>query len=219
VPCGHCQFPGSLERKISEAIERDYLLDQYGNEHGEWVTVMEVHQCPNCAGYSLSLYGSEDSMSPDEVNVRLIYPQPRDISALPPRVRTEYEKAQRVRGIDPDYFAVGIRRTLEAVCDERGVPRETPRDSLYARLQRLAQAGSLPETFVGMADHLKDLGNLGAHPGEIALDRDDVDVAADFMEAILEYLYRAPGQLEAVRDRLQRRKDAIADAEDPPTAA
>lgn len=204
-----------LEKKISQVIERDCVLDQHENEVGEWATVMEVHQCPNCAGYTLSVYGWEDSMSPEEAVTRVIYPQPRDASALPPRVEVEYEKAQRVRAIDPDYFAVGIRRTLEAVCEERGIPRQNSRDSLYARLQRLAKAGSLPDTFIGMADHLKDLGNLGAHPGEIALDRDDVEVAADFMEAILEYLYRAPGQLEAVRERLQQRKDGVAGAQNP----
>jgi hypothetical protein len=175
---------------------------------------MEVHECPNCAGYTLSTYGWEDSMSPDEAVTQVIYPKPRDASALPPAVEVEYAKAQRVRGIDPDYFAVGIRRTLEAVCEVQGVPRRNNRDSLYARLRRLAEAGGLPDTFVDMADHLRDLGNLGAHPGDIALDGDDVEVAADFMEAILEYLYRAPRQLEAVRERLERRRADVADAQD-----
>ena len=213
--CGHCRFEGALDRKVAQAIERDVVLDQYGNEAGEWSTVMEVHQCPNCAGYTLSSYGWEDSMSPDEIVTQIIYPKLRDASALPATVAVEYTKAQRVRGIDADYFAVGIRRTLEAVCTERGVPRQNNRDSLYARLERLAQAGGLPDTFVEMADHLRDLGNLGAHPGDFAVDKDDVDVAAEFMEAILEYLYRAPRQLEAVRERLQRRRASAAGTDHP----
>ncbi len=62
-----------------------------------------------------------------------------------------------------------------------------------------------------MADHLKDLGNLGAHPGEVAVDPEDVSVAADFMEAILEYVYRAPQKIDAVRTRLTERRAATSD--------
>jgi hypothetical protein len=58
-----------------------------------------------------------------------------------------------------------------------------------------------------MADHLKDLGNLGAHPDDLAVDEADVAVADEFMEAILEYLYRAPRQVELVRARLRERRN------------
>ena len=206
--CGHCGFTGDLDQKVSKAIRTEDICDQHGNPTGgEWSEVVEVLRCPSCSGLTLRLYDWSDFLDPQDVVVRVLYPQPRDASGLPPAVASEYAKAQRVRGIDPDYFAVGVRRTLEAICSDQGFPRTNKRDSLYARLQRLAQAGSLPSVFVGMADHLKDLGNLGAHPDDAAVDVEDVADADEFMEAILEYLYRAPRQVELVRTRLRERRN------------
>jgi hypothetical protein len=134
-------------------------------------------------------------MDPDDVSFVVIYPQgSRDLSALPQRVRMEYANAQRVKSIDANFYAVGVRRTLEAVCTDRGFPR-VGRQTLFDRLDKLAKAQGLPEVFVEMAHHLRDLGNLGAHEDDVEVESADVDVAADFAEAILEYLYRAPAKL------------------------
>jgi hypothetical protein len=71
-------------------------------------------------------------------------------------VADEYRRAQRVRS-EPVFYAVGIRRTLEALCAERGVKGKT----LYDRIEKLAASGDLPATFVDMATVLRQLGNMG----------------------------------------------------------
>ena len=64
-----------------------------------------------------------DELSDPEDESKIIYPSPRDNSALPPAVRQAYEAALRVKKIDPGLYAVGIRRMLEAVCNDQGVTK------------------------------------------------------------------------------------------------
>jgi hypothetical protein len=72
-------------------------------------------------------------------------------------------------------------------------------------LDKLAKADCLPKVFVEMADHLRALGNLGAHEDDVELEAADADVAAEFAEAILEYLYRVPARVEHARASLAAR--------------
>ena len=53
-----------------------------------------------------------------------------------------------------------------------------------------------------MADQLRQIRNLGAHAGAGDVTAEDVPVIAEFADAILEYLYRAPAKVQAVQARL-----------------
>ncbi len=145
MACGHCGFLGDLETKVSEVIDREDMLGGGGKPIGEWTKIVQVQRCPVCSELILSQYDWNDWMEPDEAVVEVIYPQPRNASPLPAAVAKEYGKAQRVRTIDNEYFALGIRRTLEVICADRGFPQKTKGDSLKSRLKCLAAAGRLPQ--------------------------------------------------------------------------
>jgi hypothetical protein len=204
MACGHCGFTGDLDQKIHEAVKSSPILDQHGAETGvTYDTVVTVSLCPQCDKLTLESYGWSDFMDPTEARVERLYPAPPSYEGIPEAVASEYRRAQRVRS-EPVFYAVGIRRTLEALCAERGVQGR----SLFERIEKLAASGGLPETFAEMATVLRRFGNLGAHVGEDELTDEDAPVLGEFADAILEYLYRAPAKVAAVQAALEKRTEA-----------
>ncbi|MGZ3147681.1 DUF4145 domain-containing protein [Lentzea chajnantorensis] len=155
----------------------------------------------------LCTYESEGGRHPegeeDDYAYMILYPQVQDFSLVPPNVRAEYEKAQRVRAIDSEFYALGLRGTLEALCIEHGLIGD---GNLFGKLKQLATDKSLPGVFSDMADYLRQLGNFGAHISGLTVNPEDVVAANEFIEAIFEYLYVAPAKLNRVTSELACRK-------------
>lgn len=198
--CGHCGFPGALLHMgnvVAETIH-DHLAG-YGDITIEIIWVL--HRCPACSEPTLSEFrdGIDDPLA-DEL--RRLYPTARDNNAVPKSIREPYDRALRVKKIDPGFYAVGIRRMLEAVCDDQAI---LPGD-LFIRLTALADREAIPAKLEEQAQELRRLGNLGAHSKDIDVNQSDVPVIEDFAEAVLEYLYRAPAKLAALRASLEERK-------------
>lgn len=101
-------------------------------------------------------------------------------SALPENVRDKYDRALKVKKIDAGFYAVGVRRLLEAVCNHLGVRK----GDLFDRLKVLASNGAIPPTLALQAQELRGLGNLGAHDKDIDVEDADVPVIEDFAEAV-----------------------------------
>jgi len=137
---------------------------------------------------------------------KLAYPKGLELERCVPRVvRSAYAEAARVMGASPNAFAVMIRRSLEALCDERGVPR----DRLVARLNYLANDGRIPPTVVKATDVLRVLGNAGAHSSEESVTVPMTWAMDKLFRAVVEYVYVAPHELKEFEDALSRtRKEA-----------
>jgi hypothetical protein len=190
MACGHCGFSGDLEQKVHTAVKEVPITDTDGRDLGvTYDTMVTVSVCPNCDRLTFESYGWADFMDPGDVVVEVLYPAAPSYDGIPEPVAAEYRRAQRVKS-EPVFYAVGIRRTLEALCAERSVEGR----SLYERIEKLAASGDLPATFAEMATVLRKLGNLGAHVG-----------LGEFADAILEYLYRAPTKVAAVQAALTQR--------------
>ena len=201
MACGHCGFAGDLDQKVQTTVRSEPIIDNDGQDIGlTYDTVVSVSVCPRCHKLTLESYDWSDFIDPPDVQIETLYPAPPSYDGIPDAVAREYRRAQRVRS-EPVFYAVGIRRTLEALCAERGVQGGT----LYDRLERLAASGGLPETFAEMATVLRKLGNLGAHVGEDEIREEDAPVLGEFADAILEYLYRAPAKVASVKAELEKR--------------
>jgi hypothetical protein len=121
---------------------------------------------------------------------------------VPTKIATSYAEAYRVRSISPNAFAVLIRRTLEILCNERGVTT----GSLANRLKTLSGKGELPPTLSQSTDLLRLIGNIGAHGSESSVHPLHVPAIDDFFMAIVEYLYVAPKKITDFQKRLQALK-------------
>lgn len=117
---------------------------------------------------------------------------------LPIDIEKKYKAALKVRNIEPNACAVLVGRTLEAICNHEAAPGRTLAD----KINNLLNSNRLPQTLAEMAGQLRQIRNLGAHDAEDEVNKDDILVILDFLEAILEYLYVAPAKIEALRTRL-----------------
>jgi hypothetical protein len=141
----------------------------------------------------------DSSLGDEFCGLTVVFPTLTEAAPLPDVVSKDYEAALLVRHIEPNAYAVLVGRLLERICQEQGIAGKEP---LARKLQRLAEGGAIPPVLAEMADQLRQIRNLGAHAeaGEVA--DEDVPVIAEFIEAIVEYLYRAPAKVETVRQRL-----------------
>lgn len=202
--CGHCGFNGPLEHRGNVTGESHTRIDRDIGEYS-WEVIWSLSRCPQCKEPTLATYSWSDEFSdPDATVPTVVYPSPRDDSVLPPLVRKHREAARRVKGIDPSFYALGIRRMLEAMCLSEGAHGR----NLNQQLQSLATEGRLPQTLVDVTKQLRQLGNLGAHVGDVEIVESDVPLIDGLAEAMLEYLYRAPAAVAAVEAELARRTDA-----------
>lgn len=200
--CKHCGAEDSVTEIVSKVYESGQEeFSGYGYV-GDWSRTLTVGRCAKCDGFTLQTHVYADWMDPEDVTYDVLYPQSRDMSSVPPSVKKEYDKARRVRSVDSEFYALGLRRTLEAICTEQGVQK----GDLFNRLKKLAEDAKLPGAFVDMADYLRNLGNVGAHQGDVEVTTSDVEAATDFTDAILEYLYVAPARLNLVKASLAQRR-------------
>jgi len=204
MKCGHC----GNDRDMKEVAKGSYNEwvdpgDDIGFRlEGQYYAV--VKHCPRCEEISLYKYDDANYYDEDQYTLTLLYPRPRDVSFLPPRVRVAYEKAQKVKSVDASFYALGLRRVIELVCIDRGATKK----SLNDQITELVANNSLPQIFAGMSHYLRDLGNASAHGKDVEVEQSDVEAATDFVEAILEYLYISPAKLKRVADELAARRAA-----------
>ncbi len=129
----------------------------------------------------------------------LVWPKPSGLhDCVPPLVRKIYAEAAVIKTRAPNAFANQIRRSLEAVCKDRGAASKT----LAQNLTDLAQRGEIPQTLTEITDVLRQLGNVGSHAGDDDIAPEYVDVIDDFFRAIIEYVYIAPHKVSQFKARL-----------------
>lgn len=128
-----------------------------------------------------------------------MWPQPGDLHpSVPESVRRIYSEASAIKSRAPNAFANQIRRSLEALCKDRGTNKRV----LAQSLKELSSRGEIPPTLADMTDVLRQLGNIGSHAGDQEIDPDYVDVIDDFFRAIVEYVYIAPHKVNEFKARL-----------------
>jgi hypothetical protein len=203
--CGHCGSAVELTEVARPVVERRRTTAE-GYGELEVLTYWFLYRCPRCGKATLEEdWWSEEFGNPEEDTSTLLFPAPQDDSAIPAAIKRSYWEANRIKGEAPGLYAVGMRRTIEAVCKDHGAS-----GSLKRMLDRLGEEGLLPEPLVEMGHQLRERGNLGAHAEEIEVSSEDVPVIEEFVDAVLEYLYRAPAKIAAAQASLEARKSASA---------
>ena len=110
------------------------------------------YACSTCN--DLSIYGTHDYAESDEAVLQF----PSDVildESIPEIVASNYRESKRVQRMEPNAFAVLIRRAPEALCDDRNIAPGT----LHVRLAKLAETGEIPPVLVEITSVLRTLGN------------------------------------------------------------
>jgi hypothetical protein len=138
-------------------------------------------------------------------NWDLVWPQTITLHhSVPQRIRDVYEEATRIKQRAPNAFANQIRRSLEALCNDRGAAGRDLKD----KLRQLSERGEIPSVLAEMTDVLRLFGNLGSHDDEVSVGPEYVGIIDDFFRAIVEYVYVAPHRVSEVRTQLAAARSA-----------
>jgi hypothetical protein len=127
---------------------------------------------------------------------------------VPEVVASNYREAKRVQNTSPNAFAVLLRRSLEALCDDRGVSR----GNLAARLRELAREGEIPGKLAEISSVLRELGNAGAHHTAQHVTVPLTWTMDEFFRTLIEYVYVAPHKLASFQKRLKKYEKAAKSA-------
>jgi Domain of unknown function (DUF4145) len=210
--CNHC---GNITVHLTQQIynhKDDDAIHYYMNEEKIDQTnefAWFIQECMNCKGFLLKEWRSYiddiDDYYHDEY--KILYPATKAVSdSLPSAVKKVFEKALNVKD-EPNSFAFLAGQTLESVCRHEQAQGE----SLYEKLNYLAQKDRIPKTLADMAHQVRLLRNLAVHDAENEVTEKDVPITLEFLEAILEYLYVAPAKIKAVQERLRKKTTKASD--------
>lgn len=158
---------------------------------GKPVRTYSLLTCPECAGPIV--IETPDPQGASEV-LRTVPEDPNvvEIRHLPPDVERFYLGAVRImRAGEPEAAAVQLRRTIESAVTKF----EIEPFPLVKAVKQLIQQNFITKQFGEALDHVRRLGNLGAHAGDEILGEDEVRAALDFTTQLLRNLFEIPGDL------------------------
>jgi hypothetical protein len=171
-----------------------YSSDGSISEGPDPASIYTVFECETC--HDISLYEHLEPLDFEEGS--LLYPKGNSLhKSVPVEVASNYSEAKRVQRISPNGFAVLVRRALEALCDDRGVPR----GRLASRLEALAKKGEIPPVLSEITTVLRTLGNSGAHNTKQKVTVPMTWAMDEFFRALVEYVYVAPFRLQEFKKK------------------
>jgi hypothetical protein len=136
--------------------------------------------------------------SEPEADTVLVWPESAVSSeAVPERVRECYDEAVSVRERSLNSFATGLRRSLEAICEDRGITNAP----LGKRLQTLAFSNELAPRLIEITDVLRFVGNVGSH-NDRSVTQDEAKVIDKCFRLLVAYLYEVPDQIRQLKQTL-----------------
>jgi Domain of unknown function (DUF4145) len=201
IKCGHCG--NSTPMRV--AYEMSQVRDREDTDQSIYWSEGDVYQlivCPACDAPTLRSYYYHEHFEDQPTDFHMLYPQQTATPlGLPPHIALAYQAALKVRPIEPNAYGVLIRRLLAMVCSDRHADGHT----LHEKLKSLAAKGEVPAKLVGVANGIKNLGNVAAHPELGELTSAEMPIVDALAKAILEYVYSAP-HLAQVAEELVRAK-------------
>lgn len=195
--CGYCRTVNVA--MVVEWSSR-YVKDAAGDFHPQ-----AAMSCPRCGRITLVDFGLEsrfndgnETMHPADVVTEVgSLPSSDDfgvnVKHLPGDIKQFFETAQRalLAGI-PDAAAVQLRKTLEAAAAAKGIQEK----NLFGSVKKLLDGNYLTQDFSGVLDHVRKIGNIGAHYTDTVLTAAEVERSLRFTTQVLRNLFEVPGELE-----------------------
>ena len=196
--CPHC-CNKAPQRLVHTQGYRDKGYSMADGKEDEVPSTYYVAVCETCGGILVYYDFADQLETGDFTNADLAWPQKKTLhKAVPKHIRQIYEEAAMIQEISPDAFAVQIRRSLEAICSDRGVEGR----NLQSSLKALSDRGEIPPILAEFTDVLRLLGNMGAHWTGQRVHPLQTTGLDDFFRAVVEYIYVAPSKLKEFKDGL-----------------
>lgn len=191
--CPHCYNETSHKLILTHRLEPTWYQSNGEPCEGPPTPVTYLgFACSTCNDLSLYLI-----IDDDDDTMRLEYPKSHILEAsIPLPIRKNYAEAKLLQKRSPNAFAVMIRRSLEALCDDKNVRSGTLRD----RLKALTESKEMPPILAEASSALRLLGNAGAHHTNEDITIPQTWKIDKLFLAVVEYIYIAPKLIREFND-------------------
>ena len=200
MECPNCGF--EVMQKFRSIFKIDKVIIENFKGKGDITTPIHyiVTQCKKCN--EVALFSRDEGLIDTydlENNCSLLYPYAKKVlDGVPEIIRKSYFEAKKIQSQSSAGSAVLLRRALEYVCQEQ----KSPGRNLNDKLKHLSDKGIIPTHLYSMANTLRFLGNVGAHPSDFEISHSEIDAINDFFIAICEYVYIAPSKIKKLEKKL-----------------
>jgi hypothetical protein len=100
----------------------------------------------------------------------------------------------------PRAAAVMFRGALAEMVTDKGSANAQSRRSLAGQLRQMASDGDLDNNLADWADHIRVIGNAGAHPNTLdPVSMEEVEDLSRLLASLLDYLYVMPARVQRAR--------------------
>jgi hypothetical protein len=195
--CPHCGKTGAHELIHREDYVADIEAspDGHSDQEERWLTILKCTQCGRP-----SIYRDEWDQESEKWRAVLVYPIPtRAPGEVPPKIRYIFDTAIGALPGSPSLAAVGLRRSLEGICDDK----KAQGDTLTERIAYLGANGFIPQPLAELMESSPTIRKIGSHFGNMDISRQEVDALIEYALAVFECLYIVQARIDAVRERLQ----------------
>jgi hypothetical protein len=208
ILCLHCGNETLLEVVATfNDKETEYMYDDYYEAEVPIATFYSdytLYKCPVCSKVTLK---SVDACDQDRDHTgkvieyeNILYPvQTGDLYYVPEKIKKAFESALKTKNVDKVMCALGLRRTLEMLCHDKGAEGRT----LYNKLVDLSNKGIIPQVLNEASHLIRDLGNAAAHEEDVQFDVQTINDLIRFTRIILDYVYVIPKELRRLQTQFK----------------
>jgi hypothetical protein len=222
VECPHC---GVSYDHVANQQDRATVID---DARGRWF--VQTTRCPTCENFRITIAcveintsksvtltnegprASERVVEGKAKYQRVVYPFPASRplpKEAPDYIRQDYNDAVATLEISPRASAACSRRCMQTIIRQHF---KVSKRTLYAEIEELGKAGTLPTEIVESLHMVREFGNFGAHPieGDSGLILDVEDGEAEFMidliDALIDQAFVRPAKLSAAKAALAAKR-------------
>jgi hypothetical protein len=195
--CPYCGKTAEHEliHREDYTVDIEASPDGYSDQEERWLAILKCTQCGRP-----SIYRDEWDQEKEKWGAVLVYPVPTHAPGeVPTKIRSIFDTAIGALPGSPSLAAVGIRKSLEGICDDK----KAQGDTLTERIAYLGANGFIPQPLAEMMESSPTIGKIGSHFGNMDISRQEVDVLIEYTLAVFECLYIVQARIDAVRERLQ----------------
>jgi Domain of unknown function (DUF4145) len=122
-------------------------------------------------------------------------------ASLPSTVGEAISEGERCLAVkSPRAAVVMFRGALGLIVVDRGSPGAQAKRTLAAQLAQMAADGDLDRTLADWADHVRIIGNAGAHPGSLdPVSIHEAEELSRLIASLVQYLYIMPARVSRAR--------------------
>ena len=193
LTCAHCgkiTDHDLLHREdYVENIEKKNEGQHFGDNR--WIAILKCKKCDKP-----SVYRNEWDGKQQKWVTALTYPILNQAPIeVPAKLRKIFGDAISVLKKSPSLTAVGIRKCLEGICDDKHAQGNT----LTERIGYLGSNGIIPLPLSDMVNTSQTIGKIGSHFGNMDISLEEVNLLIEYTLAMFVCLYVVQDRIHSVQ--------------------